>query len=396
MILRSSRSRVLSATVAVQALNTWAMLAIAAVAPMVAEGLAVAAVLIGYQLSLVYVCAALISLLAGGWVARFGPTRVSQVSLLAGAAGLAMAAAGSLDAVTLASILIGVGYGLVNPASSQLLFARTTARDRSLVFSIKQTGVPLGGILAGLATPPLALAFGWQAALLALAPLMLAAALVLESARRDWDGSSSALSGPTSGPPPSIAEGCREVWGNPALRAHCLASFLFGGVQVCLIGFVVAFAIEDLGFGALLAGSLLATVQAGGALARLGWGWLADRLQNNAGIMGTAGALSALGALAFFLLSANSPVVLVFAVGALFGAGAVGWNGVFLAEVARQARPGRIGSVTGIAGAATFSGVVLLPALFAAAQPLLGSYGAGFLALTLPALAGTLVVRVGR
>lgn len=66
------------------------------------------------------------------------------------------------------------------------------------------------------------------------------------------------------------------------------------------------------------------------------------------------------------------------------------------AEVARQARPGWIGSVTGIAGMATFSGVVALPAVFAAAQPGLGSYGAGFLVLILPALAGAALVRLVR
>ncbi|MBK5925825.1 MFS transporter, partial [Rhodobaculum claviforme] len=258
MILRSETSRVLSATVLVQALNTWAMLAIAAMAPLVAEGLAVAAVLVGYQISVMYLCAALTSVPAGGWVARLGPTRVSQLSLVAGALGLGLAATGSLVAVLAASVCIGVGYGMVNPASSLLLFARTTARDRSLVFSIKQTGVPLGGMLAGLVTPAAALAFGWQAALGGLVPLLLGAALVLQRPRRDWDRGT----GTGAGPAPSAAEGAREVWCNPALRRLCTVSFLFAGVQVCLVGFLVAFAMADLGFGAVLAGALLATVQA--------------------------------------------------------------------------------------------------------------------------------------
>lgn len=45
---------------------------------------------------------------------------------------------------------------------------------------------------------------------------------------------------------------------------------------------------------------------------------------------------------------------------------------------------------------ATFAGVVVLPALFAAAQPGLGSYSAGFLALILPAVAGAALVRLAR
>lgn len=388
----SEKTRVLSATVLVQALNTWAMLAIAAMAPLVADGLGVAAVLVGYQISAMYLCAALMSVPAGAWVARLGATRVSQLSLAAAAAGVGLAATGAIWAVLAASMLIGVGYGLVNPASSQLLFARTTPRDRSLVFSIKQTGVPLGGILAGLVTPAVALVLGWQAALWALVPPLLAAALVLEPARRGWDRGAGAATGRA----PSAAEGAREVWHHPALRRLCGVSFLFAGVQVCLVGFVVAFAMDDLGFGAVLAGALLATVQAAGAGARLGWGWMADRVQDNPAIMATAGAMSALGGVGFFVLGPDSPTALVFVLAALFGAGAVGWNGVFLAEVARLARPGRIGAVTGIAGMATFSGVVVLPALFALAQPALGSYAAGYLALALPAGLGVAVLRRGR
>ncbi|MGY6634370.1 MAG: MFS transporter [Alkalilacustris sp.] len=379
----------LSATVVVQALNTWAMLAIAAMAPLVAEGLAVAAVLVGYQIAAMYLCAALTSLVAGGWVMRLGATRVSQISLLAAAGGLALAATGTLWGMLAASAAIGVGYGLVNPASSQLLFARTTPRDRSLVFSIKQTGVPLGGILAGLVTPVLALGFGWQAALGGLVPVLVLAALALEPARPRWDSGKDAPAGPV----PSAAEGAAEVWASPALRRLCLASFLYGGVQVCLVGFVVAFAMADLGYGAVLAGALLATVQAAGAGARLGLGWAADRVQDNPAILTAAGIVAALGGVAFFALTPATPVLVVFGLAVVFGAGAVGWNGVFLAEVARRARPGRIGSVTGIAGMATFSGVVVLPALFAFAHPWLGSYGAGYLALVLASVVGAMLVR---
>jgi len=44
----------------------------------------------------------------------------------------------------------------------------------SLVFSIKQTGVPAGGMLAGALVPGLLLLAGWQGALLAVAAACLA------------------------------------------------------------------------------------------------------------------------------------------------------------------------------------------------------------------------------
>lgn len=79
----------------------------------------------------------------------------------------------------LASIIIGLGYGAITPASSEVL-ARTAPPDRmALTFSIKQTGVPGGAALAGAALPALALAVGWRAALLAVTACGVAVTVVL-------------------------------------------------------------------------------------------------------------------------------------------------------------------------------------------------------------------------
>ena len=64
---------------------------------------------------------------------------------------------------SLRRVVIGLGYGPITPASSQVL-ARTTPPARmALTFSIKQTGVPAGAALAGAVLPALALAVGWRA-----------------------------------------------------------------------------------------------------------------------------------------------------------------------------------------------------------------------------------------
>ena len=44
----------------------------------------------------------------------------------------------------------GVGYGVINPVGSQILFRATPAAIRSFVFSIKQSAVPIGQMVAGL------------------------------------------------------------------------------------------------------------------------------------------------------------------------------------------------------------------------------------------------------
>jgi MFS family permease len=65
----------------------------------------------------------------------------------------------------------------------------------------------------------------------------------------------------------------------------------------------------------------------------------------------------------------------------LFGGSAVGWNGVYLAEVARIATPAQAGFATGGSLFFTFLGILLgLPA-FAWVVELTGSYPAAFIAV---------------
>ena len=77
----------------------------------------------------------------------------------------------------------------------------------------------------------------------------------------------------------------------------------------------------------------------------------------------------------------------------VFGATAVGWNGVFLAEVARLAPAGQAGQATGGVLFFTFFGVVAAPPLFGVVVSLTGSYGFGFVILSaLTGIFGLLLV----
>ena len=72
---------------------------------------------------------------------------------------------------------------------------------------------------------------------------------------------------------------------------------------------------------------------------------------------------------------------LVVAILVVFGASGIGWNGVYLAEVARRAPPGQAGVATGGTLTFTFMGVVLGPPVFGLLSDAFGSYQAGFAAL---------------
>jgi hypothetical protein len=96
------------------------------------------------------------------------------------------------------------------------------------------------------------------------------------------------------------------------------------------------------------------------------------------------------------LADARWPHALIVVLVAAFGATAIGWNGVQLAEVARLAPPGSAGKVTGASGFVTFSGVVIGPPSFALLATLTGSYRVAFAAFAALSIAAALGLVAGR
>ncbi|HYG91281.1 MAG TPA: MFS transporter [Azospirillum sp.] len=383
----------LAEVTSVQTLATLSVLTLATVAPLAAASLGVGAEAVGYQVSLIYAAAALVSAFAGVVVRRWGAGTASVAAMTLGFVGCLGLTAGALWVAALASLLLGVGYGLVNPASSHLLNRFTPAARRNLVFSLKQTGVPLAGVLAGLLLPSIGQFAGWRAAAIAVAALFALTLAVFAPGRRRWDDDRSPglrLRG-------SLLEGPQLVWRVRALRGYALMAFCFAALQLSLMTFTVTMLVHDLGWGIVAAGGAVAVVQAVGAAGRIVWGALADRLRSGTAVLAGIGALSAAAALTAAALTPGWPMEAVVAVLAVFGAASIGWNGVFLAEVARVAPPGAVGAATGGALMFTFAGVVVGPALFATVFDRLGSYGSTFALMAVFPLVGAIaVLRTGR
>lgn len=372
---------VLLTTTAIQAMVSMAVLTVPAVAPAVAQALGVSAATTGIYIALVYVGAILASLMAGQCVARYGSIRVSQGGLLLCAAGLALSVLPSVPAVAAGALLIGLGYGPITPASSHLLAVTTPPHRAALIFSIKQTGVPLGGVMAGAIVPTLVLGAGITWGLLAVALACVACALLSQPLRREYDAdrrpdaplAMRSLTGPL-----------RMVFGHPALKRLAALSFVFSAVQLCLATYIVTHLHTSLAYSLVAAGLALSVAQAGGVAGRILWGWLADRFLGARRTLMLLAAMMALCTAATGLLPASAPLGLVLVLLAAFGASATGWNGVYLAEVARLAPPGMAGTATGGSLSVTFFGVVLGPAAFGAVSGLFGSYSAGYVALAVP------------
>ena len=368
----------LAATLAIQVFTSLSSTATAVLAPEIARDFGVPAKLVGVFVGLLYVGSMTASLASGHFIARYGAIRVSQLCVLICAAGIAFVALLPPAAVLLlavAPIVIGLGYGAITPASSEVLARTAPPRRMALVFSIKQTGVPGGAALAGAALPPLALAIGWRPALLMAALCGVGIAALAQSTRRRLDVSSAQR-------PFSIAAlwaPLHTVVQHPAPVELSIVGFVYAAMQMCLMSFLVVYLTEALGYSLITAGLALTTANAGGIIGRVAWGAVADHWLPPRRLLGVIGIASAACAFAAVAFSAAWPLAALLAVAACFGATAIGWNGVQLSEVARRAPSGQAGAITGASGFITFAGVVSGPPLFALLAATTDSYRTGFL-----------------
>ncbi len=378
-----SASIVLAATLTVQSLVAMALLTLPVVAPSVAESLGISAAYVGLYIALAYAGAMTASLLAGGAVRRFGAIRSSQIGLLLCGAGVAICTIESPVAMAIGAVMVGMGYGPITPSSSHLLVKSTPAHRMSLVFSIKQTGVPLGGVLAGVIVPSLAEMTSWQWAFLAVAAANVVCAFAIQPLCATLDADKDRKQRISFGN--GLAGPLKLVFSQRSLTVLAAVSFLFSIAQLSLTTYLVTFLHEDLGMGLIVAGFILAVAQTAGVAGRLLWGYVADRFLGPSNMLAVLAILIAVCGIATALLQYTDSMLLLIVVLSVFGSSAVGWNGVYLAEVARQAPKGQASVATGGTLAMTFLGVVIGPPLFGLVAGSFGSYSLAYATLILPA-----------
>jgi MFS family permease len=373
-------------TLGVQAFSSMGLQVAAVLAPVAAADLGVDPTRLGLWMGLAFMTAMIAGLVCGTLVGRYGPVRMLQAAVVCVGTGLALGATPSLLVTIGCAVVIGAGHGLVNPASSTMLMAASPPSMRSLIFSIKQTGVPVGGALAGMLLPALVLSMHWRSALVLVASCSLAIVLVLLPFRPRFDQDRSpehrlSLRGIVA----PIAEVCAD---RPVL-ALAIASGIFSAVQTSLTTYLVTYLKLELTYSLVAAGMVYAVAQFAGIAGRVLWGTVADRWVRPRVLLALLGFVMALCAALTALLTPSWPIAGVVALALVFGATAIGWNGVFLAEVARLAPPGRVAVLTGGTQFFTFSGGLIGPPTFGVIAAIAGSFSLGFMLFAaLPLLTG--------
>ena len=354
----------------------------AVIAPAIITNLRIDAAWIGIYFGLTAAASLVAQLGCGSFIVRHGALRMSQISLVMMAVGTALAALGTPFALVLSAIICGAGGAVSTPASSHLLSRVSPPRYLPLVFSIKQTAVPAGLLVAGLLGPQLTEWTDWRVTMLLSAAACAVFVLMLEPLRTMFD---------TDRVPTrtfqlsDFKSTLTSVIGTRGLRALSFACLAFNGIQATMTAYFVVY-LTTIGYTPVAAGFLFSIAVAVAVPGRIVWGWLGSSYVTPRTIMaglafGMAGSVALLA-----LCSAGWPTILVGLIACVLSATALSWHGILLAETARAAPEGMRGSVTGGVLAFGQVGALVLPLIYSGLLDLSGSYGVGFVVCGVPAL----------
>jgi len=356
---------------ATQSVSVIVFLTVPVMATEIAPAFGVEAKDIGVFMSIVFAFAMIMSAASGSLIRRFGAIRANQIGMSFSAICLLLVLAGSLPLLFIAAALVGIGYGPNTPSGAHALARVTPPRARAFVFSLKQSGAPLGGLIAGLLVPAMVVAVGWQGAICVSVAIALSAVIAIQPLRARLDDDRD----PTA--PLAFASpwhALRQLLRQIPLRRLTLVAFFLASIQAILMTFLMIILVQEVGLQFQLAGAVFATSQAAGVVLRIIMGWIADRA------LGAKPTLVALGigsSLAFVMLTQlgpESPVALAVGLSIAVGALSFGWNGVFLAEVVRLAGPDDVGTATGGSLFFIYAGVVLGPIVMSGLITLSGGF----------------------
>ncbi|MFT0519584.1 MFS transporter [Pseudomonas faucium] len=321
-------------------------------------------------------------LIAGELLDRYSERFVVGIgTLIVGASLCAAALADSYAQLLIALILLGFGYSTAQPGGSKSVSNWFKGNQLGFAMGIRQAGLPLGGAMAALLLPFIAIQYSVQAAFLAGGLIALFGALVFMAlyktpqtqtriAKKQIDLKLAALSR-------------LSMASHPSMRKIMLSGASLTASQYAISVFLVLYLHTSLGLENSVAAMLFFVVLGAGIAGRIILAAWSDRCK--AGryypVMTCLGAVTAILVVLPFLQTQNLAILSAFM--AVTGFFAYGWYGPWVAYIAETAPEDRKGFALGMAMTANQVSVVLIPPIIGLSRDSLGTYAYGWGALAL-------------
>lgn len=325
---------------------------------------------LGLILSIQLIGSAAMTSLAGLLTDRFGDkTVVFWSGILMGLALITASLIANFAWLIFWLAMYGVGYAAVTPAGSHAIIFFFQKANRGFAMGIRQSGVPVAGVLGSLLLPVIALHFNYRGALataglLTLIACTLASALYREP--RELQGERISLR--------AMLEEMVGIARESRLILLTLTSMILICGQLALMGFLTLTLVHQAGYALPLALGLFTLSQVAAIGGRLSWGWLSDHLfgGSRTSPLAVICVLVALAALGVSALTAATPLWIAAALAVALGFTAEGWLGVSVIGFAEIGGEEHAGSALGVGLTWTLFAAFVTPTLFGAIGEIYG------------------------
>lgn len=331
----------------------------------------------GYLSALITGGSVVILLVGMPLLRRYGSMRNLQIGLALGIVGALLSAVPASAALLIGTLFIGISIGPPSSAGMDVLQRFAPPRHRNLLFSVKQAGVPLGGVLAGLLMPWSAQHFGIGAAMALAAAIGTLTLLAVQPLRARVDTARDrtlVLSWRMFITPDNLRRPLAVLVAMPDLRRMGLVGGCLGAGQSAWFAFFVTYLVVALHWSLAAAGVVYAVMQLASAFGRPLAGFVSDRLGDGVRVLRWTAFGSGLTTLALAASTPAWPTWSIVVLAVLGGLTVASWNGVQFAEVARMAPRETLNETMTGATLLLLVAYVIGPAVFG----LIVTFGAGF------------------
>ena len=306
---------------------------------------------------------------AGVAADRLGERRVIVSGALA--VGVLAAVAASAPSLLIFVVLFfaGLASSTSTPAGGRIVLLAFPRERHGLALSIRQCGIPAGGLFATALLPWLAHMWSWRWSLAVAGAVTIATVLPLSFAplERGYEIEGRQRTGPTEHPARDRNIRLLTIWG-------CLV--VTG--QYTILAFLALDLHENAGLSLVAASLLVSVANAMGIVGRIAWGAISDHALSwgRKPLLLLLNATGLVAALALLATPRSAPIEVFVALAALGGFALIGYQGLFITLLAEMAGPRRVGAATGFAVTFVQISIALTPPLYGLVADVAGTYRA--------------------
>ncbi|WP_254361292.1 MFS transporter [Photorhabdus heterorhabditis] len=354
---------------------------IGSIAPLLQQQMSLSAFQIGLLVSSAQLAPLVGLLVAGELLDRFNEKYVVSIGVFL--VGITLCFTLFFDnyyAILILLFILGIGYSSAQPGGAKSVSNWFPKNQLGFAMGIRQAGLPLGGALASLILPFLAIRFNWHFAFFASGCIAIFGATLFFIFYKDKDPKTKKIQHI------NIISTIRNkilMVKEPAMFNIMLSGACLTSIQYSVVIYLISYFYEELKISPSIGATLLFSALASGVVGRIVLAAWSDITKTNRYFQVLCCLFcSLIGITILFFLKTDSYYFL-FPFMALLGFFGVGWYGPWVAYIADTAPKDRIGFALGLAMTANQVAVIVIAPLIGILRDITGGYNLSWILLIL-------------